>query len=106
MKIDNANYYYQYENIVIGADYQLKDYGNETYIYAIDIENGKVLWVKEFSAKGLHNLEGWLLDLVNIYAYVDYQKDLTEFSLIKIDIKTGSFTETFKVTGQYTNRND
>lgn len=96
LKIDNANYYYQYENIVIGADYQLKDYGNETYIYAIDIENGKVLWVKEFFAKGLQF--GRMVIGSGKYAYVDYQKDLTEFSLIKIDIKTGSFTETFKVT--------
>ena len=35
---NNVNYYYQYNNILIGADFQYKDFCKEDYIYAIDIE--------------------------------------------------------------------
>ena len=94
LKFDNVDYYYQHENVVIGADFQYKDYGSETYIYAIDIENGKVLWVKEFPTKGLQF--GRMVIGKGKYAYVDFQKDTTEFSLIKINIETGDFSETFK----------
>lgn len=32
------------------------------------------------------------------YAYIDFQKDATEFSLIKIDIETGNYTKSFNFT--------
>ncbi len=96
LQFNNADYYYQNENIVVGADFQYKDSGSETYMYAIDIEKGKVLWVKEFANKGLQF--GRMVIGSGKYAYVDFQKDTTEFSLIKIDIKTGDFSETFKFT--------
>jgi len=63
-------------------------------MYAIDIEKGKVLWVKEFTTKGLQF--GRMVIGKGKSAYVDFQKDTTEFSLIKINIETGDFSETFK----------
>ncbi len=93
LRLYNVDYYYQYENIFVGADFQYKDTGRETYIYAIDIEKGKVLWVKEFTIKGLQF--GRMVIGKGKYAYVDFQKDTTRFSLIKIDIETGSYSETF-----------
>jgi len=65
-------------------------------MYAIDIEKGKVLWVKEFTTKGLQF--GRMVIGKGKSAYVDFQKDTTEFSLIKINIETGDFSETFKFT--------
>jgi hypothetical protein len=94
LQFDNVDYYYQNENIVVGADFQYKDTGSETYMYAIDIEKGKVLWLKEFTSKGLQF--GRMVIGRGRYAYVDFQKDTTEFSLLKIDIETGNFSETFK----------
>ncbi|MDD3080181.1 MAG: hypothetical protein PHH37_13935 [Paludibacter sp.] len=94
--LNNSDYYYQNKNIFVGADFQYKDYGNETYMYAIDIEKGKVLWVNEFPNKGLQF--GRMVIGKGKYAYVDFQKDTTEFSLIKIDIESGDFSEVFKFT--------
>ncbi len=96
LMIDNVDYYYQNENIIVAADFQYKDYGNETFMYAIDLENGKVLWVKEFPIKGLQF--GRMVIGNGKFAYVDFQKDTTEFSLIKINIETGDFSEIFKFT--------
>jgi outer membrane protein assembly factor BamB len=94
LQFNNVDYFYQYENVVVCGDFQYKDTGNETYVYAIDIQNGKVLWVKEFTNKGLQF--GRMVVGNGKYAYVDFQKNNTEFSLIKIDIETGFFTEIFK----------
>ena len=99
LHLNNVDYFFQNKNIVVGADFRYKDTGNESYIYAIDIENGKVLWEKEFPSKGLQF--GRMVIGRDKYAYVDYQKDTTEFSLIKIDIETGDFSETFKFTQIY-----
>jgi hypothetical protein len=96
LHLNNVDYYYQNKNIIIGADFQYKDTGNETYIYAIDIEKGKVLWVKEFPIKGLQF--GRMVIGNGNYAYVDFQKDATEFSLIKIDIETGYYSKAFNFT--------
>jgi hypothetical protein len=96
LQFNNIDYYYQNDNIFVGADFQYKDTGSETYIYAIDIEKGKMLWIKDFPIKGLQF--GRMVVGRGKYAYVDFQKDTTEFSLIKIDIETGSFSEIFKFT--------
>lgn len=96
LKFNNADYYYQFENIIVCSDFQLKDYGNETFIYAIDIVKGKVIWVKEFPIKGVQF--GRMVIGREKTAYVDFLKDTTEFSLIKIDIETGNFSEIFKFT--------
>jgi len=98
LQFDNVDYYYQNENIFVGADFQYKDTGTETYMYAIDIEKGNVLWVKEFQSKGLQF--GRMVKGIDKYAYVDYQKDTTEFSLIKIDIETGVYSDVFTYTNQ------
>ena len=96
LKFNNADYYYQFENIIVCSDFQLKDYGNETFIYAIDIVKGKVIWVKEFPIKGVQF--GRMVIGNGNYAYVDFQKDATEFSLIKIDIETGYYSKAFNFT--------
>ncbi len=96
LHLNNVDYYYQNENIVVGADFQYKDYGSETYLYAIDIDKGKVIWINEITSKGLQF--GRMVTGRGKYAYVDFQKDTTEFSLIKIDIETGFFSEIFKFT--------
>jgi len=98
LQFNNVKYYYQFKNIFVGADFQYKDFGKENYIYGIDIETGKVLWVKEFQSKGLQF--GRMVRGIDKYAYVDYQKDNTEFSLIKIDIETGVYSEVFTYTNQ------
>ena len=96
LHFNNVDYYYQYNNIVVGADFYIAMDKDETYIYAIDIEQGRVLWIKEFTVKGVQL--GRMVLGRGKYAYVDFQKDTTEFSLIKINIETGEFSETFKFT--------
>ncbi len=96
LQFNSVDYFYQYENIVVGADFQYKDYGKETYMYSIDIEKGKVLWVKEFTTKGLQF--GRMVVGKGKTAYVDFMKDTTDFSLIKINIETGDCTEAINFT--------
>jgi len=98
LQFNNVKYYYQYKNIFVGADFQYKDFGKENYFYGIDIETGKVLWIKEFHSKGLQF--GRMVRGIDKYAYVDYQKDTTEFSLIQINIETGVYSEAFTYTNQ------
>jgi len=77
-------YYYQYNNIFVGADYYFKNSKKEKYTYAFDIEIGKVLWVKPITADCIQF--GAMVIGKNKTAYVDFQKDTTEFSLLKIDV--------------------
>ena len=55
-----------------------------------------MIWVNEFKQKGYQF--GRITVGKDKYAYVDFQKDTTEFSLIKVDIETGNFSEIFKFT--------
>ena len=96
LELDNVDYYYQKDNIIVCADFQYKDNLKETFIYALDIEKGIVLWVKEFTKKGVQF--GRMVKGRGNYAYVDFMKDDTVFSLIKINIATGNFSEVFNFT--------
>lgn len=96
LRFDSFEYYYQYNNILLLVDFVSFEIDRETFFYAIDIEKGKVIWVKEFPYKGLEF--GRMTIGKDEYAYVDYQKDAAEFSLIKVNVETGDFTEEFKFT--------
>lgn len=99
LQFNNVDYFYQNENIVLAADCstnQSTDQSDERYIYAIDIEKGKVLWIKEFYDKG--GQFGRMIIGKGKYAYIDFTKDEAEFSLIKVDIETGDFSEALKFT--------
>ena len=89
-------YYYQYNNIFVGADYYFNDSNKEKYLYAFDIEKGEVLWIKPITSDCVQF--GAMVIGKNKTAYVDFMKDTTEFSLIKIDIETGNYSEVFKFT--------
>ena len=48
-----TDYFYQKDNIVLAVDMYDKDNYPESFFYAIDIDKGKVLWVKELPEKGV-----------------------------------------------------
>ena len=96
IRFNSFNYYYQNKNILFIADFAYMNLNRETFFYAVDINKGKVIWVNEFKQKGYQF--GRITVGKDKYAYVDFQKDTTEFSLIKVDIETGHFSEVFKFT--------
>ena len=85
----NYDYYYQYNNILVGCD-RVSEITDERYIYAIDIDAGKVLWVKELPS-GYKEM-GRLVRGMGKYAYVDATNRNTRFTLFKIDIETGEYS--------------
>ena len=96
LKFANYNYYYQYNNIVVGSDFVIEP-TDERYIYAIDIEAGKVLWVKELPA-GYKEM-GRLVRGMGKYAYVDAtDRNTSRFSILKINIETGEYLQIMDLT--------
>lgn len=89
LQFANSGYYYQYNNIVVISD-RVSDSNNERYIYAIDIELGKVLWIKEFPF-GYKEI-GRLARGMGKFAYVDATDRDSRFSLFKINIETGEYS--------------
>jgi len=89
LQFANYDYYYQYNNIVVCCD-RVSDPTDERYIYAIDIDAGKVLWVKELPS-GYKEM-GRLVRGMGRFAYVDATDRDTRFSLFKIDIETGEYS--------------
>ncbi len=95
LRFSNSDYYYQHNNIFVGADFQTASDLKETYIYGVDIDKGRVLWVtehprgKQFGRQVVGS---------NKTAFVDFQNSSTEFSLIGIDIETGNYAEMFTFT--------
>ncbi len=88
--------YYQNKNIVIACDY-VTNVEEERYIYAIDINAGKVLWIKELPQG--YNEIGRLVRGEDKYAYIDATNSTTShFSLLKIDIETGEYTSSLDLT--------
>jgi outer membrane protein assembly factor BamB len=85
---------YQRENIVVGCDIKGGIPIPECYAYAIDIEAGKVLWVKPISTD--YRRVGFTIKGMEKYAYIDACTD-NKFSLMKIDIETGAITVPFEV---------
>lgn len=95
LQFANSDYYYQYNNIVVCCDRVIES-TDERFIYAIDIEQGKVLWVNELPS-GYKEI-GRLVRGMGKYAYVDATDRNTQFSLFKINIETGEFTTELKIT--------
>lgn len=95
MRFNNAFYFYQYENIVVACDFAYQT-SQEHYIYAIDIDKGKVLWIKEMPSG--YTQIGRLVRGSGKDAYIDAQQDTTKFTLFKIDIETGNYSEVFNFT--------
>jgi len=89
LQFDLVDYYYQFKNVVVGCD-RVTESTEERYIYAIDIDAGKVLWVKELPT-GYKEM-GRLVRGMGKYAYVDATDRDTRFSLFKIDIETGEYS--------------
>lgn len=89
LQFANYDYYYQCNNIVIGCD-RVSDPTDERYVYAIDIDAGKVLWVKELPI-GYKEM-GRLVRGMGKYAYVDaIDRNTSKFSILKINIETGEY---------------
>jgi outer membrane protein assembly factor BamB len=95
LRFSNSDYYYQHNNIFVGADFQTASDVKETYIYGVDIDKGKVMWVTEHP-RGIEF--GRQVVGRNKTAYVDFYPNSNEFSLTGINIETGSFAEVFKFT--------
>jgi len=91
----NENYYYQYNNIVVVCDYAY-DSTKEHYAYAIDIDAGKVLWVKELPSG--YTEMGRLVRGMGKYAYIDAADRYSHFSLLKVNIETGELSNILNIT--------
>lgn len=95
LQFNNFLYPYQKDNIVIGCDFVVKNPNAERYYYAIDIEKGKVMWVKEFPQE--YTVLGDMIRGFGKYAYVNAFND-NKFSLLKIDIQTGELSSGIELT--------
>ena len=81
----NWGYYYQYENIIVVSDYFYKT-PYKTFYYGIDIQTGKVLWVKSLPTN--YNEMGILVRGYENMAYIDARTS-NKLDLLKINIQTG-----------------
>lgn len=87
---------YQDKNILVSSDdvYTPNRPKGERYIYGIDIDNGKVLWVTQFPA------EFWSIGNtihgVGKYAYVNAVSN-TKSSLLRVNIETGELLSVIDV---------
>jgi outer membrane protein assembly factor BamB len=96
LQFASYNYYYQCDNIVVLCD-RVSELTDERYIYAIDIETGKVLWVKELPSG--YTEMGRLVRGMGKLAYVDaINRNTSKFSLFKINIETGEFSAIINLT--------
>jgi outer membrane protein assembly factor BamB len=94
LRFNSFAYGYQRENVVIGCDSKGGIPTPECYAYAIDIESGKVLWVKPILTDYLQ--VGYSVKGMGKYAYIDaFTDDI--FSLLKVDIESGEISVPFKV---------
>ena len=83
----NGEYYYQNQNIVVGSDHYYKS--PSAYYYAIDIEAGKVLWVKPLPVG--YNEIGFLVRGTGNTAYIDARTG-EKVDLLKINILNGDLS--------------
>lgn len=88
-------YYYQYNNKFVCCD-RVTNLNGERYIYSFDIDNGKVLWVKELPNE--YDNIGLMIKGKDNVAYIDAQKGTDKFTLIKIDINSGNYSELLSLT--------
>ncbi len=97
LHFNNADYYYQNENIVVACDFYY-DQTRERYTYAIDIDAGKVLWVKELPAG--YTEMGRIVRGSGKYAYIDAADRYSHFSLLRIDIETGELSNILNISNE------
>ena len=97
LQFDNADYYYQNENIVVCSDFYY-DQTREHYVYAIDIEKGKVLWIKELPSG--YTEMGRIVRGSGNYAYIDAADRYSHFSLLRVDIETGELSNILNITNE------
>ncbi len=84
-KFLTLQYCYQHENIVVGNDLVRKD-SPQSYCYGINIETGKVLWVKQLP-RGYNDI-GDIVRGSGEIAYINAM-NFEKFDLLKINIQTG-----------------
>jgi len=95
LQFNNYFYPYQKDNILVGSDCVVKNPSAERYIYGIDIEKGKVLWLEQFPSE--YTEVGDMLRGAGQFAYVNAFNE-NEFSFLKVNIKTGELTSAFDLT--------
>lgn len=93
--LNNADYYYQNENIVVCSDFYYEQ-AREHYAYAIDIDAGKVLWIKELPTE--YTEMGRLVRGSGKYAYIDAADRFSHFSLLRVNIETGELSNILNIT--------
>ena len=99
LRFNSFEYFYQYDNIVVACDFVINP-TDERYIYGIDIEAGKVLWVKELPIG--YTEMGKLVRGIDKYAYIDaMNRNTSKFSLLKFNIETGDFSTSMNLTNEY-----
>lgn len=94
LQFNNYFYPYQKDKILVGSDCVVKNPSAERYIYGIDIEKGKVLWLTEFPNE--YTVFGDMIRGAGQFAYVNAFNE-NKFSLLKIDIFSGVLTHAFDV---------
>lgn len=98
LRFNSFEYFYQFENIVIACDF-VNNPIDERYIYGIDIEEGKVIWVKELPSG--YTEMGKLVKGMDKYAYVDaMNRNTSKFSILKINIETGEYLQIMDLTNK------
>lgn len=91
---------FQKDNIVVACDNVYAAKGElidryERYIYGIDIEKGKVLWIISFPNE--YRRMGDMLKGTGQYAYVNANND-SKFSLLRVNIQTGELNSAISLT--------
>ena len=97
LQFDNADYYYQNDNIVVCSDFYYEQ-TREHFAYAIDIEAGKVLWVKELPTG--YTEMGRIVRGSGKYAYIDAADRFSHFSLLRVNIETGEVSNILNITNE------
>jgi outer membrane protein assembly factor BamB len=91
------DYLYQIDNMVIGCDFSYLEPDAERYVYAIDIEKGKVLWVSQMPHGYVRY--GTIVRGDENYAYINAVSEDT-FTLLRANIFTGEISAAFNLTKQ------
>ena len=97
IQFDNVDYFYQNENIVVACDF-VNDQTDERFAYAIDIDAGKVLWVKELPTG--YTEMGRIVRGSGKYAYIDAADRYSHFSLLRVDVETGELSNVLNITNE------
>ncbi len=88
---------YQKENVVVSCDFVnvAMNPNAERYIYSIDIDKGKVLWVTQFPSE--YRRIGDMIRGGKKYAYTNAH-NYDKFSLLQVDMQTGELSSAIDIT--------